>query len=201
MCAVALLTLVALMACFVRRNQGGKYAGTPPPSSTQRQDMFSMEKGQLLFDQVCVPLRPLGHLASGIEPKCLERRHGPLMLQLPCQISSKSQMRRPQEASCIVKYFLWPPLAPPATSDYTPCQARRVGASWLCFTPFQPVQNLLALPLHLPCCHVSEPNAISLWFLQNLQSVSSLTLSSQPTLPPSPHRSAFLPAVDFDMKH
>lgn len=42
MCAVALLTLVALMACFVRRNKGGKYAGTPPPH--QRQDMFSMEK-------------------------------------------------------------------------------------------------------------------------------------------------------------
>uniref|UniRef100_UPI0037E72028 cell adhesion molecule L1-like a isoform X2 n=1 Tax=Semicossyphus pulcher TaxID=241346 RepID=UPI0037E72028 len=42
MCAVALLTLIALMACFVRRNKGGKYAGTPPP--TQRQDMFSMEK-------------------------------------------------------------------------------------------------------------------------------------------------------------
>lgn len=41
MCAVALLTLVALMACFVRKNKGGKYAGTPPP---QRQDMFSMEK-------------------------------------------------------------------------------------------------------------------------------------------------------------
>ncbi|KAI3357326.1 hypothetical protein L3Q82_015771, partial [Scortum barcoo] len=41
MCAVALLTLVALMACFVRRNKGGKYAGTPPP---KRQDMFSMEK-------------------------------------------------------------------------------------------------------------------------------------------------------------
>ncbi|XP_076597841.1 cell adhesion molecule L1-like a isoform X2 [Chaetodon auriga] len=42
MCAVVLLTLVALMACFVRRNKGGKYAGTPPPP--QRQDMFSMEK-------------------------------------------------------------------------------------------------------------------------------------------------------------
>ncbi|GLD45913.1 neural cell adhesion molecule L1-like protein isoform X1, partial [Lates japonicus] len=42
MCAVALLTLVALMACFVRRNKGGKYAGTPPPR--QRPDMFSMEK-------------------------------------------------------------------------------------------------------------------------------------------------------------
>ncbi|XP_068453797.1 cell adhesion molecule L1-like a isoform X3 [Clinocottus analis] len=42
MCAVALLTLVALMACFVRKQRGGKYAGTPPP--TQRRDMFSMEK-------------------------------------------------------------------------------------------------------------------------------------------------------------
>ncbi|XP_049895718.1 neural cell adhesion molecule L1-like protein [Epinephelus moara] len=42
MCAVALLTLVVLMACFVRRNKGGKYAGTPPP--TQRRDMFAMEK-------------------------------------------------------------------------------------------------------------------------------------------------------------
>ncbi|XP_060912841.1 neural cell adhesion molecule L1-like protein isoform X9 [Labrus mixtus] len=42
MCAVALLTLIALMACFVRRNKGGKYAGTPPPP--ERQDMFSMEK-------------------------------------------------------------------------------------------------------------------------------------------------------------
>ncbi|XP_078026250.1 cell adhesion molecule L1-like a isoform X8 [Epinephelus lanceolatus] len=42
MCAVALLTLVVLMACFVRRNKGGKYAGTPPP--TQRRDIFSMEK-------------------------------------------------------------------------------------------------------------------------------------------------------------
>ncbi|KAG7227067.1 hypothetical protein INR49_022414 [Caranx melampygus] len=41
MCAVALLTLVALMACFVRRNKGGKYAGTPP---RQRQDIISMEK-------------------------------------------------------------------------------------------------------------------------------------------------------------
>ncbi len=53
MCAVALLTLVALMACFVRRNKGGKYAGTPPP---KRQDMFSMEKGQLVFHQGWVPL-------------------------------------------------------------------------------------------------------------------------------------------------
>ncbi|XP_029132891.1 neural cell adhesion molecule L1-like protein isoform X9 [Labrus bergylta] len=42
MCAVALLTLIALMACFVRRNKGGKYAGTPPPP--ERQDMFTMEK-------------------------------------------------------------------------------------------------------------------------------------------------------------
>ncbi|XP_062248585.1 neural cell adhesion molecule L1-like protein isoform X3 [Platichthys flesus] len=42
MCALALLTLVALMACFVRRNKGGKYAGTPPPR--RRPDMFSMEK-------------------------------------------------------------------------------------------------------------------------------------------------------------
>ncbi|XP_026223083.1 neural cell adhesion molecule L1-like protein isoform X1 [Anabas testudineus] len=42
MCAVALLTLIALIACFVQKNKGGKYAGTPPPS--QRQDMFSMEK-------------------------------------------------------------------------------------------------------------------------------------------------------------
>ncbi|XP_041655398.1 neural cell adhesion molecule L1-like protein isoform X2 [Cheilinus undulatus] len=42
MCAVALLTLIALMACFVRRNKGGKYAGTLPPP--QRQDMFAMEK-------------------------------------------------------------------------------------------------------------------------------------------------------------
>ncbi|XP_047463395.1 neural cell adhesion molecule L1-like protein isoform X3 [Mugil cephalus] len=42
MCAVALLTLVALMVCFVRKNKGGKYAGTPPPP--QRQDMSSMEK-------------------------------------------------------------------------------------------------------------------------------------------------------------
>lgn len=54
MCAVALLTLVTLMACFVRRNKGGKYAGTLPP--TQRRDMFSMEKGQLAFDQGWVPL-------------------------------------------------------------------------------------------------------------------------------------------------
>ncbi|XP_040049703.2 cell adhesion molecule L1-like a isoform X4 [Gasterosteus aculeatus] len=53
MCAVALLTLVALMACFVRRNQGGKYAGTPPPSSTQRQDMFSMEKVKEREDRHC----------------------------------------------------------------------------------------------------------------------------------------------------
>ena len=44
MCAVALLTLVALVACFVRKNKGGKYAGTPPP---QLLDMSSMEKGQL----------------------------------------------------------------------------------------------------------------------------------------------------------
>lgn len=44
MCAVALLTLVALMACFVRKNKGGKYAGTPPP---RQQDMLSMAKGQL----------------------------------------------------------------------------------------------------------------------------------------------------------
>ncbi|XP_026188045.1 cell adhesion molecule L1-like a isoform X3 [Mastacembelus armatus] len=43
MCAVAFLTLIALMACFLQRNKGGKYAGTPPPPP-QRQDMFSMEK-------------------------------------------------------------------------------------------------------------------------------------------------------------
>lgn len=48
MCAVALLTLVALVACFVRRNKGGKYAGTPPP---KQQDMFPMEKGQFVFNR------------------------------------------------------------------------------------------------------------------------------------------------------
>lgn len=48
MCAVVLLTLVVLMACFVRRNRGGKYAGTPPP---KQQDMFPMEKGQFVFNQ------------------------------------------------------------------------------------------------------------------------------------------------------
>ncbi|XP_037832766.1 neural cell adhesion molecule L1-like protein isoform X3 [Kryptolebias marmoratus] len=41
LCAVALLTLIVLMACFVRKNKGGKYAGTPPP---QQQDMLSMAK-------------------------------------------------------------------------------------------------------------------------------------------------------------
>ncbi|XP_034393105.1 neural cell adhesion molecule L1-like protein isoform X1 [Cyclopterus lumpus] len=43
LCAVALLTLVVLMACFVRKQRGGKYAGTPPPPP-QRQDVFSMRK-------------------------------------------------------------------------------------------------------------------------------------------------------------
>uniref|UniRef100_A0A674NL45 Neural cell adhesion molecule L1 n=1 Tax=Takifugu rubripes TaxID=31033 RepID=A0A674NL45_TAKRU len=42
MCAVALLVLIALTVCLVRRNIGGKYAGTPPPP--QRPEMFSMEK-------------------------------------------------------------------------------------------------------------------------------------------------------------
>ncbi|XP_029911820.1 cell adhesion molecule L1-like a isoform X1 [Myripristis murdjan] len=42
MCAVALLTLIALIACFVRKNKGGKYAGTLPPP--QRPDMFSMDQ-------------------------------------------------------------------------------------------------------------------------------------------------------------
>lgn len=51
MCAVALLVLIALMACFVRRNMGGKYAGTPPPPPPQQQEVFSMEKGQSGFGQ------------------------------------------------------------------------------------------------------------------------------------------------------
>lgn len=42
MCAVALLTLVVVIACFVRRNKGGKYSGTPQPA--QRQDMQLMEQ-------------------------------------------------------------------------------------------------------------------------------------------------------------
>ncbi|XP_061537604.1 neural cell adhesion molecule L1-like protein isoform X10 [Phycodurus eques] len=41
MCAVALLTLVVLTVCFIWRNQGGKYAGTPPPG---RRDMLAMDK-------------------------------------------------------------------------------------------------------------------------------------------------------------
>ncbi|XP_019743590.1 neural cell adhesion molecule L1-like protein isoform X8 [Hippocampus comes] len=41
MCAVALLTLIVLTVCFMRRNQGGKYAGTPPPG---RQDVVAMDK-------------------------------------------------------------------------------------------------------------------------------------------------------------
>ncbi|XP_070401253.1 cell adhesion molecule L1-like a isoform X9 [Nothobranchius furzeri] len=41
LCAVALLTLVAIMACFVLKNKGGKYAGTPP---SRHQDMVPMEK-------------------------------------------------------------------------------------------------------------------------------------------------------------
>ncbi|CAL1605960.1 unnamed protein product [Knipowitschia caucasica] len=40
MCAVALLTLIALIACFVRRNKGGKYSGTP----AKPQDTLSMEQ-------------------------------------------------------------------------------------------------------------------------------------------------------------
>ncbi|TNN87711.1 Neural cell adhesion molecule L1-like protein [Liparis tanakae] len=43
-CALAFLTLVTLMACFVQRKRGGKYAGTPPPPPPQRQDVFSMGK-------------------------------------------------------------------------------------------------------------------------------------------------------------
>lgn len=53
LCAVALLTLIALMACFVRKNKGGKYAGTPPP---RQQDMLSMAKGQLAFDSLLILL-------------------------------------------------------------------------------------------------------------------------------------------------
>ncbi|XP_039460702.1 neural cell adhesion molecule L1-like protein isoform X3 [Oreochromis aureus] len=41
MCAVALLTLVVVIACFLRKNKGGKYAGTPSP---QRQEKLAMEK-------------------------------------------------------------------------------------------------------------------------------------------------------------
>lgn len=54
LCAVTVLTLVVLIACFVWRNKGGKYAGTPPPP--QLQDMFSMEKGQSVFDQCWIVL-------------------------------------------------------------------------------------------------------------------------------------------------
>uniref|UniRef100_A0A667X695 Cell adhesion molecule L1-like b n=1 Tax=Myripristis murdjan TaxID=586833 RepID=A0A667X695_9TELE len=54
MCAVALLTLIALIACFVRKNKGGKYAGTLPPP--QRPDMFSMDQGQSVTDQGRVPM-------------------------------------------------------------------------------------------------------------------------------------------------
>lgn len=48
MCAVALLTLVVVIACFLRKNKGGKYAGTPSP---QRQENLAMEKGQLVLSQ------------------------------------------------------------------------------------------------------------------------------------------------------
>uniref|UniRef100_A0A8C2Z3N4 Neural cell adhesion molecule L1-like protein n=1 Tax=Cyclopterus lumpus TaxID=8103 RepID=A0A8C2Z3N4_CYCLU len=64
LCAVALLTLVVLMACFVRKQRGGKYAGTPPPPP-QRQDVFSMRKEYIyssdgksshhLFLDICFP--------------------------------------------------------------------------------------------------------------------------------------------------
>lgn len=54
LCAVTVLTLVVLIACLVRRNKGGKYAGTPSPP--QLQDKFAMEKGQSMFDQGWVVL-------------------------------------------------------------------------------------------------------------------------------------------------
>ncbi|MEQ2184380.1 hypothetical protein GOODEAATRI_007360 [Goodea atripinnis] len=41
LCAVALLTLVAVIVCFVMRNKGGKYAGMLP---RQQQDTLSMGK-------------------------------------------------------------------------------------------------------------------------------------------------------------
>lgn len=41
MCAVALLIIVVVIACFLRKNKGGKYAGTPSP---QRQEKLAMEK-------------------------------------------------------------------------------------------------------------------------------------------------------------
>lgn len=48
-------------------------------------------------------------------------------------------MNCPQDACsyrrlyCIVKNIAWP-----CTSDYLPCQARRVGTCWLCSTPLHP---------------------------------------------------------------
>ncbi|XP_021177680.2 cell adhesion molecule L1-like a isoform X2 [Fundulus heteroclitus] len=41
LCAVALLTLVAVIVCFVTKNKGGKYAGMPP---RRQQDTVSMGK-------------------------------------------------------------------------------------------------------------------------------------------------------------
>ncbi|KAG7268057.1 hypothetical protein CRUP_024989 [Coryphaenoides rupestris] len=46
MCAVAGLTLVVLAACFVRRNKGGKYAGTTPPPLPQQQ-LHRLDSGQV----------------------------------------------------------------------------------------------------------------------------------------------------------
>ncbi|XP_013871249.1 neural cell adhesion molecule L1-like protein isoform X9 [Austrofundulus limnaeus] len=44
MCAVALLTLVALMACFVRKNKGGKYA------VKEKEDLYPDEESQGMND-------------------------------------------------------------------------------------------------------------------------------------------------------
>jgi len=58
MCAVAGLTLVALAVCFVRRNKGGKYAGTPPPPPLPQQQLHRLDSSQGQSQSVRRSARP-----------------------------------------------------------------------------------------------------------------------------------------------
>lgn len=170
MCAVALLTLVVLMICFVRKNKGGKYAGTPPPP--QRQDMLSMEKGQLVGF--------LRHSAWGRESGCcfflfgLDSNLHPHACGIACRPS-----RSPRSTLLVLL----------GTAVCIPCQATQVRISWLCSsTPHHsPVQTIPGSSLASLCCLVSEPDSVSQWFVP-AKHLFNLFLSSQPAFPSSRHR-------------
>nr|XP_025966279.1 neural cell adhesion molecule L1-like protein isoform X4 [Dromaius novaehollandiae] len=86
MCAIALLTLLLLTVCFVRRNKGGKY------SVKEKEDLHPDPEAQSIKDEIFGEYRKL-YFGSSTHFKRKMQQMGPENCPLPCEVKMPLSLR------------------------------------------------------------------------------------------------------------